>query len=205
MVSITQCCARLRDSRPGNSGFPTKLLTVLVTLLALAACSPQSGDFGFSILGAELRHRGNAVEVVVHQKFDLSDEAQSALTHGVPLFIRTELELRPRDSRRDFAHLEREFEIRYLPLSELYQVTISQPHEVKTFPRLRHVLAEMRTVGFTLGTTVLPTPDLELRARSSLNTRRMPPPMRLPAWFSAEWRHDTGWTSWPVESGPAAG
>ena len=152
-----------------------------------------------------MRTGGAAVEVVVHQTIDLSDEAQSALTHGVPLFIRTELALRPRESRRDFAHLEREFEIRYLPLSNLYQVTTSQPHVVKTFPRLRHVLAEMRTVDFGLDAAILPANDLELRARSSLNKRRMPPPMRLPAWFSAEWRHDTGWTSWPVESDPAAG
>lgn len=180
-----------------------------LAVFALAACAPESGDFGFHIQRVETLARTDALEVVVHQTVDLSAEAQKALRHGVPLFIRTEITLRPLESRRNLAHAEREFEIRYLPLSDLYQVSTAGPFAVKTFPRLRHVLAEVGTVDFDfdLGfrSTGLASDDLEWRVRCSLNKRRMPPPMRLPAWFSAEWQHDTGWTSWPLDSGRAAG
>jgi len=178
-----------------------------LAVVALAACAPKSGEFGFHIQRVESRIKADALEVIVDQTIDLSAEAQEALNHGVPLFIRTEISLRPREARRSLAHAEREFEIRYLPLSDLYQVSTAQPLAVKTFPRLRHVLAEVGTVAVDLGfsSAALSPGDFELRVRCSLNKHRMPPPMRLPAWFSAEWQHDTGWTSWPLDTGRAAG
>ena len=178
-----------------------------LALLVLAACAPESGEFGFHIRRVDTHIKADALQVVVHQTVDLSAEAQQALTHGVPLFIRTEISLRPRATRRTLARAEREFEIRYLPLSDLYQVSTAQPFQVRTFPRLRHVLAAVGTVDLDLGISSpgLPSDDLELRVRCSLNKRHMPPPMRLPAWFSAEWRHDTGWTSWSLDSSRTAG
>jgi muramidase (phage lysozyme) len=40
--------------------------------------------------------------------------------------------------------------------------------------------------------------DYQLTARSWLEKRKLPAPMRLPAWFSPNWQHDSGWQSWPV-------
>jgi hypothetical protein len=36
-------------------------------------------------------------------------------------------------------------------------------------------------------------------ARTRLDQQKMPPPMRLPMLFSAEWNHDSDWTTWPVK------
>ncbi|MCH8228575.1 MAG: DUF4390 domain-containing protein, partial [Proteobacteria bacterium] len=38
----------------------------------------------------------------------------------------------------------------------------------------------------------------ELLARTHLDHKKMPPPMRLPMLFSAQWQHDSDWTVWPV-------
>ena len=184
MAFTTQFCARI--ARSGA-----------VLALLLVACSPAPRDFGFSLDGIESHTTAGTLEVVVHQKLVLSREARNALDHGVPLAIQTELALRHVGSRDDIRQIHRNFEIHYLPLSDRYQLTTIQPFRVSTFPRLRHVLAELATVKFT--------GKLELRVRSFLDKQRMPPPMRLPMLFSSQWQHDSGWRTWPLARTSASG
>lgn len=166
--------------------------------LVLAACSQDERTFGFNIERVESRQAGSELNVVVHQKLALSREAREALNHGVPLSFRTELALRPAGSRRDIQQQHRDFEIRYLPLSDRYQLTTVQQHSVQTFPRLRHVLAELSSVSFTLAVKPMPAMPFELRARSLLDRHQIPPPMRLPVLFSSQWQHDSGWRTWTL-------
>ncbi|MSQ99013.1 MAG: DUF4390 domain-containing protein, partial [Xanthomonadales bacterium] len=166
--------------------------------LALPGCSSEQTDFGFSIERIEASASPAALNVVIHQQLTLSTEAKDALDHGVPLAIRTELELQRAGSSGNISQASREFEIRYLPLSNRYQLVTRQPSSVHTYPRLRHVLAELGSVSFTLTHGLLPPGNYQLRARSLLDKQNMPPPMRLPAWFSAQWKLDSGWQSWPL-------
>jgi hypothetical protein len=166
--------------------------------LALVGCSAGPADFGFSIGRVEAKSSVAAVNVVIHQQLVLSSEAKDALNHGVPLVILTELELRAAGSHENITRATREFEIRYLPLSNRYQLTTLHPSSTQTYPRLRHVLAELGAVSFSLQPGQLPPGEYQLRARSLLDKQNMPPPMRLPAWFSAAWKLDSGWQSWPL-------
>ena len=166
--------------------------------LMLAACSQDERAFGFNIERVESARATGALNVVVHQKLTLSREAREALNHGVPLSFRTELALRPAGSRRDVQQRHRDFEIRYLPLSDRYQLTTEQPRSVQTFPRLRHVLAELSSVSFILAVQPMPEVQFELRARCLLDRHRIPPPMRLPVLFSSQWQHDSGWRTWTL-------
>jgi len=199
MASITQFCTNIRDGSHGGFA-PVALCLGALCLgaLALPGCSPEQTDFGFSIERIEASASPDALNVVIHQQLTLSTEAKDALDHGVPLVIRTELELRLAGTRGNISQASREFEIRYLPLSNRYQLITRQPSSVHTYPRLRHVLAELGSVSFTLTPGLLPPGDYQLRARSLLDKQNMPPPMRLPAWFSAQWKLDSGWKSWPL-------
>lgn len=190
MAFSTQSYAKSADR-------PCRLLGL--ALLLLAACSQPESNFGFTIERMEAHAIGGGLMVAVQQKIVLSPEAKEALRHGVPLAIRTELVLRTPGSRHDLDEETRNFEIRYLPLSNRYQLTTAVPHGVQTYPRLRHALADINTVEFKLSMAGLPAGGLELRARSRLDKTRMPPPMRLPAWFSTQWRHDSGWYSQPLD------
>ncbi len=193
MAFITQCCAKFPDRRHWR---------MALAMLLLTGCSPAATDFGFHIERIDTRVTADALNVVVQQKLVLSPEARNALKHGVPLAIQTELALRVDGSRRNIAQQHRGFEIRYLPLSNRYQLTVRQPFSVSAFPRLRHVLAELATVSFTLPTRPMPAEEIELRVRSFLDKRHMPPPMRLPVWFSSQWQHDSGWRTWPLARAP---
>jgi len=204
MASITQFCAKIRDGShrhpgPVSSGaVKPGLVALCVVALALPGCSSEKADFGFSIESIEARAGPDALNVVIHQQLTLSTEAKDALDHGVPLAIRTELELQLAGSSENISQARREFEIRYLPLSNRYQLITRQPSSVHTYPRLRHVLAELGTVSISLMPGLLPPGDYQLRARSLLDKQNMPPPMRLPAWFSKQWKLDSGWQSWPL-------
>ncbi|MGH8034648.1 MAG: DUF4390 domain-containing protein, partial [Lysobacterales bacterium] len=178
------------------------LCPALACLLALlAGCSPAESNFGFSVTRVECRFSGESLHVAVQQQLILSNEAKEALIHGVPLVFQTRVMVRARRSHEELQQDNRVFEIRYLPLSERYQLSASPPLEVHTFPRLRHALGELTTVEFTFANLQMPPADMELRVRSQLDKRQTPPPMRLPVWFSAQWNHDSGWTSWPLGTG----
>jgi len=169
--------------------------------LLLTGCTSGKPDFGFSLDGIETHASAGALIVVVHQKLVLSQEAMNALVHGVPLSIRTEIALRPAQSSRDTRRKHKDFEIRYLPLSERYQLTTADPFRVQTYPRLRHVLAELSSVSFTISEAPL-AGEFKLRARVLLDKRHMPPPMRLPVWFSSQWQLDSDWRTWSLDDTP---
>lgn len=173
-------------------------------LLALLACSnpPSSERFEFKRVNANWSN--GSLHVTCEQNLALSKEAREALIHGVPLTINLELTLRDTGSQVRVANQTNSYEIRYLPLSDHYQLTYERDQSVKTFPRLRHVLAALSKLQVDLETGVLPSGDYELLARTRLDQKSMPPPMRLPVMLSAKWHHDTSWSSWPLEVNPGA-
>jgi hypothetical protein len=167
-------------------------------LITCAAChGPESGRL-FELSRVDAAWDSGRVTVEYEQRLQLSPEARNALVHGVPLTIAIEVILRDTSSQNRVGSDTAYYEIRYLPLSEFYQVSGLQDNDVRTFPRLRHALAELASLELSFDTGVLPSGQYELLARSWLDKSRMPPPMRLPALFSSEWEHDSAWTSWPV-------
>ena len=190
-----RCCASI----PDRGWQRTAVLALLLT-----ACAGPDSDFGFTLEQAEVHRSGSTLEVRIQQKIVFSTEAKKALNHGVPLFIRTELSLRSNPSGQEVSSASQEFEIRYLPLSKRYELLTEEPKSARSFPRLRHLLAEISVLNFKLAVAELPGDSIELSARTFLDRRNMPPPLRLPSRFSAQWRHDSGWKSWPLALGDNA-
>lgn len=173
--------------------------SVLSLFLALGGCTEPTGAYGFRIDAVQLRPGYQQIGAAFNQQLRLSGEAVQALQNGVPLTVRLDMELRDSDTLTRLADDSHRFEIRYLPLSQHYQLTGPVAERVRTFPRLRHVLAALSSVELTLGTGALAPGRYELRTRTSLENSRLPAPMRLPALFSKQWRHDTEWSTWPFE------
>jgi len=175
---------------------------LLLALLALAGCSDPVANSRFEPTRVESTWSNGRLNVISEQKLALSEEARDALIHGVPLTLQLELVLRDTRSQTRIGQKTSSYEIRYLPLSGYYQLTFSESDEIKTYPRLRHVLAELSRLNVSVETGVIPAGDYELLARMSLDQQTMPPPMRLPVLLSAKWQHDTSWTSWPLQIDP---
>ena len=177
---------------------------LLVALLALAGCSDPVAANRFELTRVESTWSNGRLRVTSEQKLVLSEEARDALIHGVPLTLELELVLRNSGDQTRIGQENNSYEIRYLPLSGYYQLTFSETDEIKTFPRLRHVMAELSRLNVSVETGVIPAGDYELLARMSLDQQKMPPPMRLPVLLSAKWQHDSSWTSWPLQIDPEA-
>lgn len=189
---------------PGCASSERTPIGLLALLLWLGGCSASTDRGHFEISHLEANWSNGQVRVRCAQRLTLSAEAREALRHGVPLTLETELILRNADSQTRVGGDRRSFEVRYLPLSEHYQIAGIGLRRVATFPRLRHALAQLSQLDLTLETGALPAGNYEILARSRLDRRRMPPPMRLPALFDPRWKHVSAWTSSPLTVDPEA-
>ena len=173
-------------------------------MLALTGCGSQSAGNHFELNQVAANWSDGYLNATLHQTLTLSREAREALVHGVALTVQTELIIRNAgDATRRKKYLE-SYEIRYLPLSEHYQLTQANGGEVKTFRRLRHLLADLSIVSLTFPAAGLAAGEYELLVRTHLDQRKIPPPMRLPVLFSSKWRHDSDWSAWPLYIRPQA-
>ncbi len=170
----------------------------LLSFILIAGCAQQADNHFFELGQVDTNWSNSQLNVTVHQQLRLSSEAREALVHGVPLTLQLELLIRHTASRTPIKKNIYSYEIRYLPLISHYQLTQPGAVEIRTFPRLRHLLAELSTVKQSFSKADLPEGTYELMARTHLDQKKMPSPMRLPMLFSAQWRHDSDWTMWPV-------
>ena len=202
MVSTMPGCARKNGI--DLAGWPAALLLTALAILVLQSCSTQSQGGAFEISEVDARWANGNINVSLSQQIQLSPEARRALRHGVPLTLEVELILRDARTQTRVQKHNSQYEIRYLPLSERFQLTGSEASRSRTFPRLRHALSDLAELDVSFNTGVLPSGEYELLARSFLDKRKMPPPMRLPVMFSQHWNHESDWTSWPLEIEPGA-
>lgn len=179
--------------------FSMRLFTSLLSLLLLAACVPADEGYGFRINQVRLTPGYQVLVAEYEQSLVLSREAIEALEHGVPLTLRVEMELRDAHTLTLLSDSFLRYEIRYMPLLQQYRLGSPDGGTPRTFPRLRHVLAALSELKLDLKTSPLAPGEYEFRARTRLENARLPAPMRLPTRFSAQWQHDSEWSTWPFE------
>jgi hypothetical protein len=169
--------------------------------LLLGGCAEQPGDYGFTIRAVELQTGYQSLTARLDQRLVFSREAGEALVHGVPLTVSLDLELRDASKLSLLAEDQRRYVIRYLPLSDHYQLVGPDGTATRTFPRLRHALAALSSLELEFRTGALAPGRYEFRTRIRLDERAMPAPMRLPALLSAQWQHNSEWSTWPFVVG----
>jgi hypothetical protein len=171
-----------------------------IFLFVLVGCGQQGAvDYGFTIKNVSISQAYQSLNVHLQQDLQLSQQAREALEHGVTLIIMLELELHNDNNMMVVRKEDRHFQLRYLPLSERYQLSEEESDELRVFSRLRHLLASIDDLRVQMTTGPLLPGNYELRTRIRLDESRLPTPMQLPAWFSSQWQHDSEWSVWPFE------
>ncbi len=183
-------CARSAVLRHGA-------ISIAVVLALLAGCRQEAVGHGIRIMQIAIHQGYRALDVRLAEQLELSQKAREALRNGVTLTFKLELELHSGKNLIAIKRVGRLFQLRYLPLSQRYQLVSGVPPTLKTYSRLRYAVAQLDTLDVKFPSGPLPPGDYELRARIRLDQSRLPAPMQLPAWFSAQWRHDSGWSVWP--------
>lgn len=176
-----------------------RFAAVVLSAVALAGCSQQPQDYGFAIENVSVIRGYQSLDVRLKPDMRLSEEALTALQHGVSLVIRLDLELRNDNNMIVVRRDTRRFHLRYLPLSERYELKDPVQDKLLIFSRLRHVFAAIENMNIKLQTGPLPPGNYELRTRIQLDEGLLPGPMQLPAMFSSQWRHDSEWSAWPFK------
>ena len=178
--------------------FYASLLSIV--MFCLAGCGQEDVvDYGFIINNVSVSNAYQSLNVHLQQTLELSEQAREAMLHGVMLVAALEFELRNDNKMIVAQRHARHYQLRYLPLSERYQLTEEESGESQTFSRLRHLLAAIGNLNIHFSTGPLPSGNYELRTRIRLDESRLPAPMQLPAWFSAQWQHDSEWSVWSFE------
>jgi len=168
-------------------------------LVLLSACAQPADGYGFRILTVDIKPGYQKIATRYQQQLSLSREAARALENGVPLTIQMDMELRDSMTLTLLADDSRRYEIRFKPLSQHYELTGPGQDDIRTFPRLRHVMSELASMNLDFRTGPLAPGNYEFRTRTRLENASLPAPMHLPALFSPDWQHDSEWTTWPFE------
>jgi len=180
----------------------TPFYASLVSLLfLLSACTEAGDDYGFKVQNVEIKPGYQKISTRYSQELSLSRAAVDALENGVSLTIQIDLELRDSMNLTLLADESRLYEVRFMPLVQGYELSGPGLSDKKTFPRLRHVMSELSSLRFDFRTGPLAPGSYEFRTRTRLDNARLPAPMHLPALFSADWQHDSEWSTWPFEIG----
>jgi len=185
MASITRCW----KSRPAS-------LLLLAPLLLSTGCHEQE-SIRFVTENVQVQPRNTQIDVRLSQELRLSRVATRAIVNGVPLVLELSVEVREAGSLTLVSETLRQYEIRYLPMSERVQLVDRQTGRVSSYPRLRHALRHLSDLRLTVPTPTLAGGDYLLRTRLRLDRASLPAPVQLPALIFRTWQHDSRWTQWP--------
>ncbi len=173
------------------------LFGLLLTALLWPSLLPA---FQVEKANARLEHGQFVIDVQID--YDFSDDVLEALANGVPLTTEVHIQVR-RDGawiwEDDIVDFRVRSQIRYLPVSALYQVT-----DLDTAERRNYVSRDtaIRELGDLQGLPVVGEDqlekgeDYELKIKASLDIEALPLPLRPKAYISSDWNLSTGWTVW---------
>jgi hypothetical protein len=138
-------------------------------------------------------------------EYRLTEEAQEALSNGVPLTLKVELEvIKAWRSFWEPSLLSSvlRYQIRYHALTELYQVVDMQTGEEQNFvtqDAALYALGEINDMLLISRASLIPGEIYHLRLRSDLEIESLPLPLQPLAYIGRGWRLTTGWTQWPLQ------
>lgn len=182
------------------------LLGALWTLssTALAQNDPRHEGY-FNVRSATTVLNNGVHELDARLQLLLSDEANNALTSGVPLRIELQLEvIRARRFLPDAeeASLDLQYELEYRPLSQRYIVRSANSGEQESFATLYSALNNLgRVQGLPIIDDALLVDDARyrLRLRALLSTRQYPAPLRMLFFWRDQWQLQSDWYVWDLE------
>lgn len=168
------------------------------SLILLALLLGGAAHAQFVVDRVETRRTEQGFRVDVHLELGLTDAAEQALAHGVPLIVVHEIAL-TRDRWLWDSVQQRSSErhrLRYHALSGRYVVD-SDSTVLDTFRTVNDALEYMSSAS-----AVFEPPDeitgYAIAVRSRIDINALPAPLRPTALFSPQWQLSSDWTQWPV-------
>ena len=182
------------------------LLAAAGTLATLASAQDevQRGGY-FNVRSATAAINGGVLELDARLQLLLSNEANDALTSGVPLTIELQLDvIRMRRFLPDdgTAELRVQYQLEYRPLSQRYIVRNLNSGEQESFATLYSALNNLGRVQElpVIDEALLdPGANYRFRLRALLSTQQYPAPLRMLFFWRDQWQLASDWYEWRLE------
>ena len=178
--------------------------TMAVSSYAAAQEDVERGGY-FNVRSATATINEGVLELDARLQLLLSNEANDALTSGVPLTIELQLDvIRVRRFIPDAgaAELRVQYELEYRPLSQRYIVRSLNSGEQESFATLYSALNNLgRVQGLPIIDEALLEADsnYRLRLRALLSTQQYPAPLRMLFFWRDQWQLASDWYEWRLE------
>lgn len=137
--------------------------------------------------------------------YELGEKTTEALENGIPLTFYVEVEFeQPRKLiwNKEVVRHNHYMQLKHHPLSDQYVLTNLATSDQFSFNSLNDALGKLGKISkLAITETKHVSTDRTLlgRIRTGLDIESLPPPMRLQAWLSSEWRNSSGWYEWEIK------
>ncbi len=187
--------------------FTMRALSAILLLSLLAACDAERPAGGHLQLtgGAVRAAAAGGIDIVAGLDLQLSDTASEAVQQGLELTLAAEARVGRRHPGWAWQVYARRFEwkIAYLPLSRRYRL-LTPDGRTATYARWRHLttaLAEPLPLTLDWHPETGDPAVYQVQFKAWLDRQKLPSPLRLPALFSRDWQHASGWSTWVWQGG----
>ena len=174
-------------------------LALLGWLVLWIPCSVVADDAYFTVQDTRTMLKEGVYLLDTNIAYRFSDSAMEALHNGIPLVLETQIKV---GRQREWlwtdtvAALSQRHRLQYHALSDRYVIHNLNTDTRQSFTTLDDALYALGTVrDFPMLDEKLLRPDAEYQVgvRAVLVIEELPTPMRLWAYVSDQWRHDSAW------------
>ncbi len=135
--------------------------------------------------------------------YELGEKTIEALENGIPLTFYIEVEFeRPRTLiwNKQLIRHSQKTQLEHHPLSDQYVLTNLVTADQFSFNSLNDALGKLGKISNlpVAEKKYVSSDNMIGKIRTGLDIESLPPPMRLQAWFSSEWRVSSGWYQWDI-------
>jgi hypothetical protein len=177
-------------------------------VLALFAAMPSSAnDPGFVIQSASLQKEDNEWRLNATIDYQLPEVTVEALNNGIPLTVTLQFKLkkiRPWLWSKTIFHKSLKFQLRYLGLAKLYQITdISQEQQFNfaSFQAAIDHIGNLTVSPLKIPASVTPVANEKQYIgilKAQLEIEALPLPLRPVAYMTPQWHLSSEWFEWPL-------
>lgn len=169
-------------------------ICVVLWLLLCGAARAQ-----FVVDHVDARKENDSIRVKVDLDLSLTDAADQALSHGVPLIVVNEIELLRNGWLWDRVEqrVSQRHRLRYYALSGQYVLD----SDTSSLDAFRTVNDALKTISSATAQFRVParSEGYTVAVRSRIDINALPAPLRPTALFSPEWQLSSDWTQWPID------
>jgi hypothetical protein len=177
---------------------------LLLIMLMLLTVGVSAG--GVDVRDVTLWESDNSYLLDADIDYFPTDTVIEALKNGIPLTFVVTVKVRESDSwlgwfERALTKRKIRFQLRYRPLSSLYEISSDHNHNQRNFVSWKSLfsnLGELRQIAIVETGKLDVQKKYHVEIKAELDINSLPLPMRPMAYIDSDWDMSSGWSEWPL-------